>query len=94
MNEDLLAHEVVSLVNAPRLCSRRAEDEDDEVAGWTMQICLWCLNPAIAFHSIAEEARSIILTSGTLSPLDSFASEVCLSGNSCFAALLTSHVYD
>lgn len=44
-----------------------------------MQFCLWSLNPAVAFRSIAEEARSIILTSGTLSPLDSFASEVCIS---------------
>ena len=94
MNGDLSAHEVVSLVIAPRLCSRRDDGEDDEVLGWTMQICLWCLNPAIAFHSIAEEARSIILTSGTLSPLESFASEVRLSGNSCFAALVTSHVHD
>ncbi|BDA46571.1 probable regulator of telomere elongation helicase 1 homolog at N-terminal half [Coccomyxa sp. Obi] len=55
---------------------RRGGDEEDEVAGWAMQFCLWSLNPAIAFRSIAAEARSIILTSGTLSPLDSFASEL------------------
>ena len=58
------------------LWCRREDDEEDEVAGWALQFCLWCLNPAVAFHSIAAAARSIILTSGTLSPLESFASEV------------------
>lgn len=37
---------------------------------------LWCLNPAVAFRQVATPAHSIILTSGTLSPLDSFASEL------------------
>lgn len=51
-----------------------AEDED-EVSGWVSQLCLWSLNPATAFRSISEQVRSVILTSGTLSPLESFASE-------------------
>eukprot|EP00850_Spirogloea_muscicola_P016401 SM000132S26916 [mRNA] locus=s132:399432:407547:- [translate_table: standard] len=37
---------------------------------------LWCLNPAVAFDELAKLSRSIILTSGTLSPLDSFATEL------------------
>lgn len=39
-------------------------------------MCIWCLNPAIAFSEVNQKASSIVLTSGTLSPLDSFASEV------------------
>eukprot|EP01080_Neovahlkampfia_damariscottae_P008724 gene8724-672_t len=37
---------------------------------------LWCMNPRVAFHEIAKKCRSIILTSGTLSPMDSFSSEL------------------
>ncbi|XP_039938680.2 Fanconi anemia group J protein isoform X1 [Hirundo rustica] len=35
----------------------------------------WCLNPAVAFSDL-NEARTIVLTSGTLSPMDSFSSEL------------------
>jgi Rad3-related DNA helicase len=37
---------------------------------------LWCLNPAVAFRKLEAPTHSIILTSGTLSPMDSFASEL------------------
>ena len=37
---------------------------------------LWCLNPAVAFRKLEGPTHSIILTSGTLSPMDSFASEL------------------
>jgi Rad3-related DNA helicase len=37
---------------------------------------LWCLTASVAFKSISNSCRSILLTSGTLSPLDSFASEL------------------
>jgi len=36
----------------------------------------WCLNPGVIFRPISTQARSVILTSGTLSPMDSFASEL------------------
>ncbi|KAJ7308856.1 hypothetical protein JRQ81_008129, partial [Phrynocephalus forsythii] len=36
----------------------------------------WCLNPAVAFSDLSSQVRSIILTSGTLSPMDSFSSEL------------------
>ena len=43
-----------------------------------VQIQFRCLNPALAFRELVGEkgARSIILTSGTLAPLNSFASEL------------------
>ncbi|XP_011305356.1 Fanconi anemia group J protein homolog isoform X2 [Fopius arisanus] len=37
--------------------------------------CL-CMNPGVVFSPLAESARSIILASGTLSPIISFASEL------------------
>lgn len=37
---------------------------------------LLCLNPGLIFRQIANQARSIILTSGTLAPMESFASEL------------------
>ena len=40
------------------------------------KLCLWCMNPAVAFEEIAKQTHSIILASGTLSPLDSFATEL------------------
>lgn len=46
------------------------------------KLCFWCFNPG---HSMCELQRegvqSIILTSGTLSPLSSFSSELQLLGN-------------
>ena len=44
--------------------------------GATVQMCLWCLNPALAFNAMADPAHAIILTSGTLAPMATFASEV------------------
>ena len=49
---------------------------EHETPAWKVQLCLWSLNPAVAFADVNAHARSIILTSGTLSPLESFASEV------------------
>ncbi|KAG0721054.1 Fanconi anemia group J [Chionoecetes opilio] len=39
-------------------------------------INFWCLNPAVAFSPISAVTHSIILTSGTLSPMSSFQSEL------------------
>ena len=41
-----------------------------------VQLSLWCLNPACVFREIGEQARCVIVTSGTLSPMVSFASEL------------------
>eukprot|EP01105_Mastigella_eilhardi_P028904 TRINITY_DN988_c0_g1_i4.p1 TRINITY_DN988_c0_g1~~TRINITY_DN988_c0_g1_i4.p1 ORF type:complete len:655 (-),score=135.20 TRINITY_DN988_c0_g1_i4:1282-3246(-) len=43
--------------------------------GW--QLCLWCFSPAVAVQSLADTGiRSMILTSGTLSPMHAVASEL------------------
>ncbi|XP_015281766.1 PREDICTED: Fanconi anemia group J protein [Gekko japonicus] len=39
-------------------------------------LSFWCLNPAVAFSDVSDNVRSIVLTSGTLSPMDSFSSEL------------------
>lgn len=39
-------------------------------------LSLWCLNPGVIFKQIACKAHSVVLTSGTLAPLDSFSSEL------------------
>jgi hypothetical protein len=52
---------------------RDAEVQSSEV----VKLALWCLNPAVAFAALSAESHSVILTSGTLSPMASFASEVC-----------------
>lgn len=41
-----------------------------------ISIGLWCLNPAVGFGSMGSGTRSVILTSGTLSPMSSFSSEL------------------
>ncbi|TDH65389.1 hypothetical protein CCR75_003006 [Bremia lactucae] len=43
---------------------------------WDLKLCIWCLNAAVAFSDLASQARSVVLTSGTLSPMDSFAGEL------------------
>ncbi|KAK9050707.1 hypothetical protein SSX86_030323 [Deinandra increscens subsp. villosa] len=43
---------------------------------WTCTLSLWCLNPALVFKNMADSALSVILTSGTLSPMSSFQSEL------------------
>ncbi|XP_036612018.1 Fanconi anemia group J protein [Trichosurus vulpecula] len=36
----------------------------------------WCLNPAVAFSDISSNVRTIVLSSGTLSPMKTFSSEL------------------
>jgi len=36
----------------------------------------WCLNPGVCFDELKNDCRSIVLTSGTLSPIVTFASEL------------------
>ncbi len=37
-----------------------------------VQLSLWCLNPAVVFHRVAEEAASVILMSRTFLASDAF----------------------
>ncbi|XP_053363401.1 Fanconi anemia group J protein [Clarias gariepinus] len=41
-------------------------------------LSFWCLNPAVAFSELGSVVHSIVLTSGTLSPMGSFSSELGL----------------
>ena len=71
----------------------RARGQASSQAGpaWEVQFCLWCLDPAVAFRLVSGKARSVLLTSGTLSPLDSFASEL---GTPFQLSLEAPHVVD
>ncbi|PSS31181.1 Fanconi anemia group J protein [Actinidia chinensis var. chinensis] len=60
-------------------------------AGWTNTMSLWCLNPAVVFRDIADLSLSVILTSGTLSPMNSFSSELGVQFGTCLEA---PHVID
>ncbi|KAJ8358971.1 hypothetical protein SKAU_G00154960 [Synaphobranchus kaupii] len=40
------------------------------------KLSFWCLNPAVAFSDLSGSVHTIILTSGTLSPMGSFSSEL------------------
>jgi fanconi anemia group J protein len=42
------------------------------------ELSLWCLNASVPFAELSSKARSIIVTSGTLTPLESFAGELNL----------------
>ncbi|RKP36317.1 helicase C-terminal domain-containing protein, partial [Dimargaris cristalligena] len=45
--------------------------------GNDLQLSLWCFNPGLAMTSLVKEGvRSVVLASGTLAPLDSFATEL------------------
>ncbi|KAM3616193.1 uncharacterized protein V6R79_014125 [Siganus canaliculatus] len=41
-----------------------------------LTLSFWCLSPAVAFSDLGDSVKSIVLTSGTLSPLGSFSSEL------------------
>ncbi|CDH53830.1 low quality protein: fanconi anemia group jprotein [Lichtheimia corymbifera JMRC:FSU:9682] len=56
--------------------SRNAPITPRTDAPWTAKLAFWCQNPGVSFHEIAEQVHSVVLTSGTLSPLNTFASEL------------------
>ncbi|KAJ0966761.1 hypothetical protein J5N97_023678 [Dioscorea zingiberensis] len=66
-------------------------DSGSAASGWTCLVSLWCLNPATVFREIADLSLSVILTSGTLSPMGSFASELGVQFEACLEA---PHVID
>lgn len=53
---------------------------------WPCTFSLWCLNPALVFKNIADISLSVILTSGTLSPMSSFQSELGVQFGTCLEA--------
>eukprot|EP00210_Caulerpa_lentillifera_P006789 g6488.t1 len=68
---------------AYRMCIKRLQHADQSTSRRSsftgdhqIQLQLICLNAAVAFSQISQVCRSVILTSGTLSPMSSFASEL------------------
>ncbi|KAJ1663292.1 hypothetical protein IW140_005142 [Coemansia sp. RSA 1813] len=53
-----------------------SEESDPDWQSTTSTFALWAMSPGIIFSELSEKCRSIILTSGTLSPLSSYASEL------------------
>jgi Fanconi anemia group J protein len=47
-----------------------------EESPFTVKLTLWCMNPALAFSLCSKSARSVILASGTLSPMKLMVSEL------------------
>ncbi|KAL9248843.1 Fanconi anemia group J protein-like protein [Drosera capensis] len=66
-------------------------DAGDLSAPWVLTLSLWCLHPAVVFREIADHSLSVILTSGTLSPMHSFSSELGIQFGTCLEA---PHVID
>ncbi|KAF5186621.1 Fanconi anemia group j protein-like protein [Thalictrum thalictroides] len=60
-------------------------------SNWTTSLSMWCMNPAVSFTKIADLSMSVILTSGTLSPMTSFSSELGVKFETCMEA---PHVID
>uniref|UniRef100_A0A3B4XSB8 DNA 5'-3' helicase n=1 Tax=Seriola lalandi dorsalis TaxID=1841481 RepID=A0A3B4XSB8_SERLL len=56
----------------PRYRQRQSARVKTEV----LTLNFWCLNPAVAFSDLSGSVHSIVLTSGTLSPMGSFSSEL------------------
>ncbi|TVU10354.1 hypothetical protein EJB05_43878, partial [Eragrostis curvula] len=60
--------------------------EGEDVISSKCTMSLWCLNPAVVFREIADLTLSVILTSGTLSPMGSFTSELGVQFEACMEA--------
>ncbi|KAJ1730419.1 hypothetical protein LPJ72_004486 [Coemansia sp. Benny D160-2] len=57
--------------------SRQSRGGDTSEAPYFVNtLAFWAMSPAIVFAEISKLSRTIVLTSGTLSPLDSYASEL------------------
>ncbi|CAH8332947.1 unnamed protein product [Eruca vesicaria subsp. sativa] len=70
---------------------QRSTKRGDSSGAWTHTFSLWCMNPSVVFKDLADLSLSIILTSGTLSPMNSFSSELGMQFGTCLEA---PHVID
>ncbi|XP_040903306.1 Fanconi anemia group J protein isoform X2 [Toxotes jaculatrix] len=55
---------------------RHRQRQSIRVKTEVLTLSFWCLNPAVAFSDLSGSVHSIVLTSGTLSPMGSFSSEL------------------
>lgn len=60
---------------------RRHRQRNARVKTEVLSLGFWCLNPAVAFSDLRDTVHSIVLTSGTLSPMGSFSSELSIKFN-------------
>jgi Fanconi anemia group J protein len=60
--------------NTSRRRKKNAELPDPPPKTWIHKLAFWCLNPAVIFRDMAKNTRSVILTSGTLSPVSDILS--------------------
>uniref|UniRef100_A0A3Q2XFD4 DNA 5'-3' helicase n=1 Tax=Hippocampus comes TaxID=109280 RepID=A0A3Q2XFD4_HIPCM len=58
------------------MVQRGRQHQKVKVKTESLSLSFWCLNPAVAFSDLSGTAHSIVLTSGTLSPMGSFSSEL------------------
>ncbi|CDY65898.1 BnaCnng49030D [Brassica napus] len=65
---------------------QRSTKRGDSSGTWTHTFSLWCMNPSVVFKDLADLSLSIILTSGTLSPMNSFSSELGMQFGTCLEA--------
>ncbi|KAF7722068.1 Fanconi anemia group J protein [Apophysomyces ossiformis] len=68
--KDYAADYQIALMKRKHLLPNNSKDN------WKYKIGFWCLNPGVIFRQLSDITHSIILTSGTLSPLNTFASEL------------------
>ena len=54
----------------------QANAQSEPAKAYKFSLGFWCLNPAVTFRRSTDGVRSVILTSGTLSPIGTFASEL------------------
>ncbi|XP_021939262.1 Fanconi anemia group J protein homolog isoform X2 [Zootermopsis nevadensis] len=71
---------------SPRLIA-----EDVPHSDWGHYLNFLCMNPGVIFQPIADVVRSIVLTSGTLAPLETFTSELSTTFTNELQAL---HIID
>jgi fanconi anemia group J protein len=71
--------------------SEALRDEVDSSRRMAFNLGFWCMNPAVVFNPMVKEARSVILSSGTLSPIETFASELSTKFDQKLEAL---HIID
>lgn len=55
---------------------RHRQRQSARVKTEVLTLSFWCLNPAVTFSDLSGAVHSIVLTSGTLSPMGSFSSEL------------------
>ena len=71
--------------------TKKDAEETATTLGTTLKINFWCMNPAVCFGDIKDDIRSVVLTSGTLSPMASFGSELAVDFKQTFEG---AHVVD